>query len=140
MATEDILRVVFDTNAFQAYFERGDRRRPELEKFLTSGYLERIILPSIVVYEIYILLAELHEERAFDVLGGMLQAFERLAPVEIVGLEVERKMLQSFYKFRKKGLRLPDAVIAAITDVRNGMLVTADKEFEDAGVKVHLLP
>ena len=110
---------VVDSSGWIEYFNDG----PNASAFAsTIRDLERLVVPTITMYEVYKRRAGIDKQDAADAIGGMMQG--RVVELDAV-LAIEAATLSA-----ETGLAMADAIILATARAHDAELWTQDAHFE----------
>ncbi len=120
--------MVLDTSGWIEIFTQG----PLVSEFRErTDAAERIVVPTIVLYEVYKVIRRQRSEQAAVVAVARLKAYEMVPFDEDLALEAADLSLQH-------GLAMADAVVYATARHYEATLVTSDKDFAELPGVVYL--
>ena len=125
---------VLDANALLAYSEKEAGYEKVQALFVKAAESGRSLLMTAVNWgEVCYILFRDHAEKADEAIK-----FINTLPIEIVDVDKEIARQAALYKAQKK-LPYADCFAAALTKLRKGELVTADKEFKAIEGEIRIL-
>ena len=116
---------VLDASALIAYLEKEEGYEKVKDALSKAAETEKKLLMSAVNWgEVYYILVRHYDLEKAEEIARLIETF----PVELVPADRELTKQAALYKALKK-LPYADSFAAALTKIRKGELLTADKEF-----------
>ena len=123
--------IIVDSSGWIEIFTRGPRRQ-EFRRWIEEA--EGVLVPSIVVYEVYKVIRRGASEDEADEAVARLREFTPVPLDDNLAVEAAEASL-------RKGLGMADAVLYATAQARGVTLVTSDSHFQGLpGVEYIALP
>ena len=117
------MNVLIDSSGWIEYFSNGGKS-VFFEKAIIKTPKQKLVVPSIVVYEVYKKIKkDAGEEKAKQAIAHIVNASTIIHIDSIIALEAAEISL-------KEGLAMADALIKASAEINNAILLTTDNHFK----------
>ena len=127
--------VVLDASALMAYLEKQPGYEKVRNLLAKAAESERNLLMSAINWgEVFYVLVKRNGRQEAEKIMNLIETF----PIEVVDADIELARQAALYKAIEK-LPYVDSFAAALTKLRKGELVTADKEFQlvESDIKIN---